>query len=177
MVIFETQILNVKFYEGDSFYVERHLGGGGFGEVYKVRAVESGKHFALKHIDARKHKLSAPDKIIKFGIELAKEANVNVNSPYVVKSYGLSYLGDTDFCILFEFVEGKTLTEWIEQNTDADFERKKTLFEKILHGVKAAHEQGLTHNDLKPDNIIVSADENPKILDFGLAKSASVNMS
>ncbi|MEL6316312.1 MAG: protein kinase, partial [Pseudomonadota bacterium] len=68
-----------------------------------------------------------------------------------------------------EFVEGLTLTEYVQQYDGATADLLR-LFVKICEGVTHAHEAGTIHRDLKPDNVIVDSDAVPHILDFGIAK-------
>ena len=70
--------------------------------------------------------------------------------------------------IVMELVEGFPLDRFAAQ---LNFEQKARLLREVARGLAVAHERGLVHRDLKPDNIIVGPDMRPRILDFGLALS------
>ena len=72
--------------------------------------------------------------------------------------------------IAMEFIEGQPLTPWCHRKA-LDEHQRINLFIKICEAIQYAHQRGVIHRDLKPDNILVTDDGQPKILDFGVARS------
>ena len=72
--------------------------------------------------------------------------------------------------IVMEYIDGVTLTHYLSQSSPSKAERKRIL-SHILNGVEYLHHKGVLHNDIKPDNIIISTFGNARIIDFGLSSS------
>ncbi|MBR6806607.1 MAG: serine/threonine protein kinase [Bacteroidaceae bacterium] len=78
--------------------------------------------------------------------------------------------------IVMEYIEGRTLTEFIAENPP--FAMRRRVFMQLLNAVSYIHRCGLVHNDLKPENIIITrADNDVKLIDFGLADSDAYYLS
>lgn len=73
-----------------------------------------------------------------------------------------------------EFIEGQTLREWMEQNPKSDIKQVRKLLEQIAKGLRAFHRMEMLHQDLKPENIMITADGAVKIIDFGSVKIAGI---
>jgi Tol biopolymer transport system component len=140
------------------------LGAGGMGEVYRARDTRLGRDVAIKVLPETLAKDA--DRLQRF----EQEARVlgALNHPNLLAIYdvgnerGLQYL-------VAELLEGKSLRERL--NEGALPQRKVAEYStKIANGLAAAHEKSIVHRDLKPENIFVTADEQLKVLDFGLAK-------
>jgi len=175
MVIYEGLTIEPGLKECTSAIVKDYLGSGGFGDVWKIRELTTNKHFALKHI---RLKIKDPGKLTKFVIRMTTEAQINIESPYIVKSYGLTRFDDLNYGILYEYIDGNELGDWIkEDGSRLLWDIKKEIFLKILNGVNSAHKRGIIHKDLKPENIFISKDNIPKIIDFGLAKTKDQNIT
>jgi serine/threonine protein kinase/Tol biopolymer transport system component len=136
------------------------IGAGGMGEVYRARDVRLGRDVALKALPTDlAHDLSRRDRFEREARTVAA-----LNHPNIV---ALHDIGDENgvFFMVTELVEGSTLR-------DADLSTRKAIgiAAQIADGLAAAHAAGITHRDLKPDNVMVTSDGRAKILDFGLAK-------
>jgi hypothetical protein len=136
------------------------LGAGGMGEVYRARDSRLNRDVALKVLPAE----VANDPSRRHRFEQEARALAALNHPNIVAVYDV---GDANgvFYIISELVDGEPLR-------GAQFGLRKTIeiAVQITSGLGAAHDAGVVHRDLKPDNILLSRDGRPKILDFGLAK-------
>jgi eukaryotic-like serine/threonine-protein kinase len=132
------------------------LGAGGMGEVYRARDTRLGREVALKILPDE----VAGDSSRRQRFELEARAVAALNHPNIVAVYDVG-----EGYIVSELVDGATLR-------DARFGARKTveIAIQIADGMAAAHAAGITHRDLKPDNILLARDGRVKILDFGLAK-------
>lgn len=73
-----------------------------------------------------------------------------------------------------EYIDGETLREWIARNPKPDIKSVRKLIEQIAKGLRAFHRMEMLHQDLKPDNIMITADGVVKIIDFGSVKIAGI---
>jgi hypothetical protein len=99
-----------------------------------------------------------------------REARIlaSLDHPHIARIYGVEDVGGSRALVL-ELVEGPTLAERLARGP-IDVHGALTIVRQIADAVEAAHEQGIVHRDLKPANIKVRADEDVKVLDFGLAR-------
>jgi len=88
----------------------------------------------------------------------------------VLRVYDLGEADGTRF-LTMQFVEGRDLSSLIKELGPLPVPRLISLFRQICQGLEAAHEQGVVHRDLKPQNIMVEGNDNVLITDFGLAKN------
>lgn len=130
------------------------------GEVYRARDTRLGREVALKILPTE----VADDLSRRQRFELEARAVAALNHPNIVAVYDVGEGSGVSF-IVSELVDGEPLR-------GATFGLRKTLdiAVQIASGLAAAHNAGITHRDLKPDNILLAHDGRVKILDFGLAK-------
>jgi len=100
-------------------------------------------------------------------------AGKRINHPNVLK---ILETDRTKSCMYYvtEFIEGQTLREWIDQNPKPDIKSVRKLIEQIAKGLRAFHRMEMLHQDLKPDNIMITGDGVIKIIDFGSVKIAGI---
>ena len=151
------------------------LGEGGMGEVYKAQDTKLDRFVALKFLPS---KLTATEDEKSRFIQEAKTASA-MNHPNVCTIYSIEEYenkdGDKQLFIAMEFVDGKTLSD--KKGTLSD-KQKLEISAQVAEGLAAAHEKGIVHRDIKPDNIMIRKDGIVQIMDFGLAKLyASGNVS
>ena len=151
------------------YEIQEKIGAGGMGEVYRAVDTKLRRDVALKLLPPQV--VHGSDKLVR----LEREARVlaALNHPHVAAIYGLETDGDQTFLVL-EMVPGEDLGKVLEQGP-LPLEQVLTLGRQIAEGLEAAHEQGVIHRDLKPQNIMRTPDGSVKILDFGLAKAMEVD--
>ena len=143
------------------FRLERKIGEGSLGCIYAAYDEKLGRRVAIKVLQSR-----ADDAIRRRILDEARKAAA-VGDPAIVTIF--SVLDECDPpAIVMELVEGFPLDRFAAELT---FEQKARLLREVARGLAVAHEHGLVHRDLKPDNILVGPDLRPRILDFGLALS------
>jgi len=139
------------------------LGAGGMGEVWLAEDTRLGRKVALKLLPAEFTEDS--ERVRRFTQE-AKAASA-LNHPNIISVYDIGEC-DTGRFIVMEFVAGRTLRSAIAK--DNSLETLFTLGAQMARALSAAHAAGITHRDIKPDNIMVRDDGYVKMLDFGLAR-------
>lgn len=147
------------------YEVVSRIGTGGMGAIYRVRDRELDEQVALKVL----HESAADDETRARFLRELKIAR-RITHPYIVRVFDLDRIGENLF-ITMEMVEGVPLTDFVAGGYCRDPRRALDLAVKIAQGMEAAHSQGVVHRDLKPLNILIDRAGNPKILDFGIAKS------
>jgi serine/threonine protein kinase len=137
-------------------------GRGGQGVVYKARQLSRGRLAALKVMQAD----AGLEQLARFCTEA--EALGCLRHPYIVQVYEVS---DRDGCLFFsmEFIEGGSLEEKIAGKPQPARWAAR-LVEAVARAVHCAHQHGLVHCDLKPANVLLTAEGAPKVIDFGLAR-------
>lgn len=130
-----------------------------YSELYRL--TKAGKRFVLKTI---KDKSGARLSILKREYELS----IACDHPHIAHVYTYEYSTPVGEGLLMEYIEGRTLTEFLAENPTLSMREK--IFEELLSAVEYLHSRSIIHNDLKPENILVTrADNTLKIIDFGLS--------
>ena len=151
------------------YQIESLLGEGGMGTAYRAHDTWLKRRVALKIMrPLSKDAAGAVDPAVR----MAREARAAAafSHPNVVAIYDVGELDGRPF-IAMELAEGRTLRDLML--TDASPGAKVGWLAQVAKGLGAAHRAGLVHRDVKPDNVVVAADGTVKILDFGLARTAS----
>ncbi|HVU52624.1 MAG TPA: protein kinase, partial [Polyangia bacterium] len=157
---------------GGQYRLEKHLGAGGFGDVYRAVQEKTKQLVALKILRLRQGK-AAPSlerQLARFRREM--RACAELHHPHIVR---LIDSGETDGGLLFsvfEFVPGQTLADLLREKGALPVESAIELMSQVLDALGAAHAQGIIHRDLKPNNIMANVSGlRPRItvLDFGIS--------
>jgi eukaryotic-like serine/threonine-protein kinase len=153
-----------------NYRVISQIGSGGMGSVYLAEHPSIGKRVALKVIH---RELSANREIVQRFFQEAKAVNkIGHDNIVVVHDFGQTDAGDNFY--IMEFIAGQTLAAVMASEIILPVDRAIHIATQIAAGLEAAHSVGIIHRDVKPDNIMLSAQlrqrDAVKILDFGLAK-------
>ncbi len=149
-----------------SHRIARPIGAGGMGEVYLGVHPEIGSRVAIKLLSYDCAKV--PQMVDRFFAE-ARAVNV-IRHEGIVSVTDLSRLEDGRPYIVMEFLDGAPLSRVLDDNRPMPLGGYLQLMLQVIDALGAAHAQGITHRDLKPDNVFVTASGRAKLLDFGIAK-------
>jgi len=151
---------------GERYHIIRQLGEGGMGEVFLARDRELDRDIALKIIRAD---LAANPAILeRFKREI--QLSTNVTHKNILRVYDLGEAKGVKF-LTMQYVPGLDLAALMRREAPMPVPRIVEIFRQICEGLQAAHEQGVIHRDLKPQNILLDDRGRVAIADFGLAKS------
>jgi eukaryotic-like serine/threonine-protein kinase len=138
------------------------LGTGGMGEVWKARDTRLGRIVAVKRL------------AVQHGDRFEQEARAiaALNHPHICQIYDVG----ADYLVL-EYIEGQTLADRLRSRGGPGLPPEEALriARQIAEGLEEAHNSGILHRDLKPSNVMITTKGVAKLLDFGLAKLASVD--
>jgi serine/threonine-protein kinase len=150
------------------YRIEKKIGEGGMGSVYGARHPLIGKRAAIKVI--RRELSNSREAVDRFVLE-AQSVN-QIGHPNIVDVFGFGQLPDGRAFFVMEWLEGESLRDRLQR--PLQFPEALEILEQIGKALQAAHEAGVVHRDLKPDNVYLQQrkGEKPtvKLLDFGLAK-------
>jgi len=140
------------------------IGSGGMGEVYLAQDRQLDRRVALKLI---RRGLNSEDIVRHFKRE--EHLLASLNHPNIAQLYGSGLTADGVPFFVMEYVEGQRLDDYCNERKLETKERLQ-LFRKVCSAVTYAHQRLVIHRDLKPANVRVTAEGEPKLLDFGIAK-------
>ncbi|MEN8223619.1 MAG: serine/threonine-protein kinase, partial [Acidobacteriota bacterium] len=143
------------------------LGIGGMGTVYKARDTKLDRYVALKFLAPH---LSRTEDTKKRFIHEAKAVSA-LDHPNICSIFEISETDDKELFIAMACYEGKSLKDKIE-DTRLPVMESVNIAIQIMEGLTKAHSKEIVHRDIKPANILVTEDQQIKIVDFGLAKLA-----
>jgi serine/threonine protein kinase/dienelactone hydrolase len=144
-----------------SFQIIDKIGAGGMGEVYLARDTRLNRRVALKF-------LTLPDENSNRRFLREAQAAAALEHPHICTIHEIGKANGLDF-IVMQYVEGQTLADLIKSGRLGLVEALEIAIQ-VAQALAVAHGRGIVHRDIKPANIIVSSDNQIKVLDFGLAK-------
>ncbi len=148
------------------YSVLSRLGGGAQGRVYLAHDSHSDRQVALKFLLPQ---CCNDDVAIERFVREAKAGSAATH-PNICSVYGLESTSEGDLFIAMSYCEGRTLKQRLERGA-LPVEEAVTIAMQLAEGLAAAHTHGVVHRDVKPGNLMMTAD-GIKILDFGLARLA-----
>ena len=155
---------------GSRYEIQELIGTGGMSDVYRAKDNKLNRNVAVKVL--KQEFAENRDFVSKFRREA--EAAANLMHPNIVTVYdvgedsGISY-------IVMELVDGYTLKQYIEKKSRLTITECISIAIPIASGIEAAHNKGIIHRDIKPQNVIISKDGKVKVTDFGIAKTTTSN--
>ena len=145
---------------------------GGMGAVYKGRHVQTGQLVAIKVLPPT----TSRNPILMKRFEQEYRAASALDHPHVVKAIEFNGTGSSPFLVM-EFVDGESLGAKVDRDGPLPEDEAIRIIAQVCQGLHKAHKQKLIHRDVKPDNILVTADGVAKLTDLGLVKDAENEMN
>ena len=161
-------MLSAGIFLQDRYEILERIGSGGMSDVYRARCHKLNRLVAIKVL---KEEFSQDASFVeKFKMEA--QAAARLSHPNIVNVYDVVDEGDLHY-IVMELVEGITLKSYIAKKGMLGTREAIGIALQMAQGIEAAHESGIVHRDIKPQNIIISMDGKVKVTDFGIARAAS----
>lgn len=150
------------------YEILEQIGSGGMSDVYKALCHKLNRLVAIKVL---KEEFSSDSGFVsKFKMEA--QAAARLSHPNIVNIYDVVDEEKLHY-IVMELIEGITLKNYISKKGCLDIKEAIGVAISVAQGISAAHEQGIIHRDIKPQNIIIARDGKVKVADFGIARAAS----
>lgn len=143
------------------------IGVGGMAEVYKGIDVIDNKTVAIKIL--KKEYAENEEFLRRFRNE--SKAVAVLSHPNIVKIYDMGFSEKIQY-IVMEYIDGITLKEYIEEEHVLTWKDTVHFVIQILRALQHAHDKGIVHRDIKPQNVMMFTDGTIKVMDFGIAKFA-----
>ena len=155
---------------GERYEIQGKIGTGGMSDVYRALDHKLNRPVAVKVL---KQEFSENENFVqKFRTEA--QAAAGLMHPNIVNVYDVGNERGI-YYIVMELVDGITLKKYIEKKSRLTVKEAVSIAIQVAMGLEAAHNNGIIHRDIKPQNIIISKDGKVKVTDFGIAKAASSN--
>lgn len=154
---------------GNRYLIEEEVGIGGMAVVYKAKDRILNRYVAVKVL--KDQYIDDDDFLKKFAIEAQSAASIthpNIVSIYDVGSSTLE--GKKYNYIVMEYIQGVTLKEYINKNAPLEIPEVVDFGVQIASALECAHKNDIIHRDIKPQNILLNADKQLKVTDFGIAR-------
>ena len=151
------------------YEIDRLLGRGGMGAVYLAHRVDGQfeQTVAIKLID-----LPLATEIFRERFRQERQILAELQHPYIARLLDGGVTAASDPYLVMEYVDGAPIQRFCEEKSLTGSQRI-ALFLRVCEAVQFAHQNFVVHRDLKPDNILVTEDGTPRLLDFGTAKLLS----
>ncbi len=154
------------------YFVLGRISAGTQGVVYRAVQESTSRIVAIKTLAFG----SQASEKQKARAEREAELVARLSHPNIVTVYEARHLPDGSMAVVMEFVDGVPIDRWTPPG-ETPAQRRRALLEAfvaVCHGVHHAHLNGVIHRDIKPDNVLVTEEGRPVVLDFGIAKAAGV---
>jgi len=150
----------------DKYLIKDNLGKGGMGVVYLAEHLESRKNFAIKILRSSKQDEEGVSQ------RFHKERHVleKLKSPYIIQYYEAGAYNGLEYIVLEYFGSG-SLGDYLREYQKLSVYLSLKVISKVLDAMEVAHESGVIHRDLKPDNILIDKSFDVRVTDFGLMKN------
>lgn len=146
------------------------IGIGGMADVYKAQDVMEDRPVAVKIL---KPEYSDDEEFLRRFRNESKAIAV-LSHPNIVKIYDVGFTDEIQF-IVMEYIDGITLKEFIEQQGVLKWKDALHFITQILRALQHAHDKGIVHRDIKPQNIMLFTDGTIKVMDFGIARFSRID--
>jgi eukaryotic-like serine/threonine-protein kinase len=154
----------------DRYEIEELVGHGGMSSVYKARDSLLERHVALKVL----HEQYSADEDFVERFKREARSVAQLQHPNIVTVIDRGEEDGRQF-IVFEYIEGENLKEHVVRKGRLDVREALEIAIEVARGLAFAHDQGLIHRDVKPQNVLLNGDGRAKVTDFGIARTLDVD--
>lgn len=157
-------------YLANRYEILELIGQGGMSHVYKARDHVLGREVAIKVLKEE----YAQDMTFLTKFRAEAQAAAGLEHPNIVNIYDVGTENGL-YYIVMEYIDGVTLKTYIARKGRLNYKEVLSIAIQVARGIEAAHNKGIIHRDIKPQNIMISKDGKVKVTDFGIAKAVTSN--
>lgn len=154
------------------YSIEAPIASGGMSTVFRSVDLRLGRNVAAKVMDSK----YVNDPIFRQRFRREARSMAKLSHPNLVGVYDFSSDGENVFLIM-ELITGGTLRELLAERGPMPPHAAASVMRSVLTGLGAAHNKGMVHRDIKPDNVLINGDHQVKLADFGLVRAASATQA
>jgi len=158
------------------YEIIRELGRGAMGVVYRARDPKIDREVAIKTIKLSDKADSSEIEGLRARLVREAQSAGKLSHPNIVTVYDVDEVDDVAF-IAMELVEGRTLEDLLKHGRVTDYARVSSILQQAAAALDYAHSKGIVHRDVKPGNLMLAGDGVVKIMDFGIARIGSSNLT
>lgn len=155
----------------DHFVLERLIGGGGMGAVFRGRDTRLDRTIAIKVVPSQRRDADA---LRRFRSEAQSAARLD--HPNIARVYNVGEADAWNY-IVFEYIDGINIRDLIDRDGPLSIDDAVYYTRQVAEALQHAHERDVVHRDIKPSNLLVTANGHVKLVDMGLARSTSQDRS
>lgn len=148
------------------YHLQQELGRGAMAVVYRGYDPDLGREVAIKVLPS--HMASQTDLVARF--EREARAVARLKHSHIVTIHDVGHEGDRYYFVM-EYLEGLELGDYIQQHGPLPLDEVLNVVRPLASALDYAHHAGVFHRDIKPANIMISAQDGPKLTDFGIARA------
>lgn len=152
---------------GDRYQIDKVLGKGGMGMVYKGRHIYMNRMVAIKIL----HPDQAQDESVVSRFHKEARSLCQFSHPNLVSVFDFGIMSTGEPYMVMDYCDGQSLDQILRQERRLSTNRALNLFIQACRALDAVHSQGIVHRDIKPSNLLVSEGDILRVVDFGLAKN------
>ncbi len=163
-------MIQVGMFLEDRYEILEKIGTGGMSDVYKAKCHKLNRYVAIKFLKPE----FCEDKNFVANFKVEAQSAAALLHPNVVSVYDVN---ETDgvYYIVMEYVDGITLKKYININGKLPAREATSIAIQVAQGMEAAHNAGIIHRDIKPQNVLISREGKIKVTDFGIARTTTAN--
>ena len=163
-------MIEIGMFIENRYEILEKIGTGGMSDVYKAKCHKLNRFVAIKFLKPE----FCEDKNFVTNFQVEAQNAAALLHPNVVSIYDVNETNGI-YYIVMEYVDGITLKKYIDINGRLPFKEATSIAIQVAQGMEAAHNAGIIHRDIKPQNVLISRDGKIKVTDFGIARTTSAN--
>jgi eukaryotic-like serine/threonine-protein kinase len=159
---------------GERYFLERHISSGAVGSVYQARDLEINRQYAAKVISLGDAEVDVEQDDLRERTTREVEVLSRLSNPHIVKIYDVVVVERDVYALLLDHVRGHSLESILERTERINVVKALNIARQVAQGLYEAHQMGIVHCDIKPDNLMIEMlpirGSFVHILDFGVAE-------
>ncbi|HPY74613.1 MAG: serine/threonine protein kinase [Planctomycetes bacterium] len=151
----------------NKYQIQAPIGKGGMSVLYLATSIQSQREFVIKFLLPKRQSTLSITGIKRFQQEI--QICAKLRHPNIIRIYNCGVYRNCPY-IIMKYIQGTTITNYYQEQHTTDWKHQATTIKKVAQGLHYIHKKNIIHRDIKPSNILMQKNEEPIIIDFGIAK-------